>query len=266
MVTNESANVAAGRGRILLADDDEQFRQGLGALLRREGYDCQCAADAPQALARLRASEFDALLSDIYMPGNAGLEMLEGVPQIAAGLPVILMTGRPTVESAVKSIKLCVAGYLVKPPELKELLPLLDKAIEGGRACRQISESRRRFEGWARDLGLVEKKIKEPAAADKVIPLAQYLQLMSSNFRSVLGDMEQTMDLLVRLRRGNDVFREQELLAVLKRTVETLEETRQSFKSKRLAKLRAELYSLLEESQAPGPVRKSSPAPELPDP
>ena len=182
-------------------------------------------------LALLRASEFDALLSDIYMPGNAGLELIEGVPQITAGLPVILMTGRPSVETAVKSMKFCVAGYLVKPPELKELLPLLDKAIEGGRACRRIVESRLRFEGWARDLGLVEKKFKEPAAADKTIPLAQYLQLMSGNFRSVLDDMEQTMGLLVRLRRGNDVFREQELLTVLKRTVEILEETRQSFKA-----------------------------------
>lgn len=263
-MTNEAANTVAGRGKILLADDDEQFRQGLAALLRREGYDCQCAVDASQALALLRASEFDALLSDIYMPGNAGLELIEGVPQITAGLPVILMTGRPSVETAVKSMKFCVAGYLVKPPELKELLPLLDKAIEGGRACRRIVESRLRFEGWARDLGLVEKKFKEPAAADKTIPLAQYLQLMSGNFRSVLDDMEQTMGLLVRLRRGNDVFREQELLTVLKRTVEILEETRQSFKSKRLAKLRAELYSLLEENRAPGPIQKQPAAPKRP--
>lgn len=164
-MTNEAANTVAGRGKILLADDDEQFRQGLAALLRREGYDCQCAVDASQALALLRASEFDALLSDIYMPGNAGLELIEGVPQITAGLPVILMTGRPSVETAVKSMKFCVAGYLVKPPELKELLPLLDKAIEGGRACRRIDRRcgnyrslRGHFGGWVAGCGPVRSE------------------------------------------------------------------------------------------------------------
>jgi YesN/AraC family two-component response regulator len=242
-------NSTSPRARILLADDDTLFRTGFARLLQSEGYDCVCAADAAQALEFLRTSRFDALISDIFMPGNVELELIQSIPQIAAGLPVILLTGRPTMDTAVKSVNLSVAGYLVKPPDLAELRRLLDKAIEAFRACQKIAENRGRFEQWARDLGRLEKTLKDSNSSDKVLPVAQYLHLMSMNFAIMLDDMERTMELLSRWKTSDVVFREKELIEVLQRTIEVIERTKQSFKSKRLGRLRAELQLLLQQRQ-----------------
>lgn len=239
-----------GRGRVLLADDDALLRTGLMSLLRADGFDCVGVGSAEEVLALLREDEFEALIADIYMPGNARLELLERLPQVAVGLPVILLTGRPTVETAVDSVNLAVAGYLIKPPKMAELRGLLDKAIEGYRSCRKLQKHRQRFAKWARDLALVEKALREPQAAQKAMPTTQFLQRMSSNFTSLLDDMEQTLGLLVRLRNSGKVFREQELVGLLQRTVGVLEQARQSFKSKRLARLRSEIKTLLGENSA----------------
>src|ERR1700759_4145454 len=102
----------ASRGTLLLADDDETIRTGLSELLRRHGFECEVAANGTDALAKLRETSFEALLSDMHMPGNVGLELIENVPQIAAGLPVILLTGRPSVASAARSLRLSVTAYL----------------------------------------------------------------------------------------------------------------------------------------------------------
>lgn len=99
-------------GPLLFADDDTAVREGLSELLRRVGFEVVGAASAAEALDCLAAKEFDALVSDIHMPGNSGLELIANVPQIAAGLPVILLTGRPSVETAARSVRLAVTPIL----------------------------------------------------------------------------------------------------------------------------------------------------------
>jgi len=60
--------------RILIADDEETFLQSMGALLRREGYACDCVRDAREAATALEQAAYDLLITDIYMPGNAELD------------------------------------------------------------------------------------------------------------------------------------------------------------------------------------------------
>ena len=115
---------AANKGRVLIADDDEAFRTATKAFLRRQGFDCENAKDASTAIEMLRNSDFELLISDINMPGNAGLELVEKLPDIAAALPVILLTGHPSVQSAARSVRLQVVAYLVKPCDADELLSL----------------------------------------------------------------------------------------------------------------------------------------------
>ena len=174
-------------GRILLADDDDLFREALATRLRRDGYECVCAASAQEALEHLRATEFDTLISDIYMPGNVGLELIEQVPQVAAGLPVVLMTGRPSVETAVKSVNLSVVGYLTKPVELEPMRALLRRSVESFRCYRNVTGSRERLEAWAKNLARIERSLRDPATPDKAAPVAQYLQLMAANLMSHPG-------------------------------------------------------------------------------
>ncbi|MBI5380645.1 MAG: response regulator [Opitutae bacterium] len=234
-----------GAGRLLLADDDHFFREGLATRLRREGFECVCVASAEAAVAALRSSEFETLLSDIYMPGNTRLELLQDAPQIATGLPIILLTGQPSVETAVKSVKLSVAGYLLKPPEWPELLALVHESVGRYRSYRNIAGSRQRLQQWVHDLQAVEHSLRDTPATHRATPAAQYLQMMTVNLLAVLGEMEATLRQLQQAEKAQTGGREQELLAALEETVAVLLQTRQNFKSKRLGHLRQTLEGLL---------------------
>jgi two-component system NtrC family sensor kinase len=117
-------------GRILIADDEETFVNSMADLLRREGYECGCAPNAIVAAELLRSNDYDLLIADIKMEGNFELELIQDLPQIAAGMPVILVTGYPSLKSAIQSVQLPVVAYLVKPFEFKELLEQVEKSIK----------------------------------------------------------------------------------------------------------------------------------------
>ena len=117
------------RGVVLLADDDAGFREMTRLLLTRNGFECDAVASGQDVEAALRAREYELLVSDIDMPGNRDLRVVASLPQLQAGLPVILVTGAPTVESAVRSVGLSVAAYLVKPLVAEVFLELLTGSI-----------------------------------------------------------------------------------------------------------------------------------------
>jgi DNA-binding NtrC family response regulator len=121
---------------ILIADDDAAFRMATRAYLRQHGYDCEVAPDGTVAADLLRSLPFDLVISDINMPGNRGLEFIENLPHVAARLPVILLTGYPSAQSAARSERLDVVAYLVKPPEPEQLLEFVDKGVAKFRAGR----------------------------------------------------------------------------------------------------------------------------------
>jgi len=115
--------------RILIADDEESFLYSTADILRREGYECSCASDARAAMEMLKEESYDLLIADIKMQGNSDLEFIKNLPQIAEGLPVILVTGYPSLNSAIESIQLPVVAYLVKPFELNDLLVRVKDAV-----------------------------------------------------------------------------------------------------------------------------------------
>src|SRR5207244_2354984 len=108
-----SSLIMSDVARILIADDEETFLQSMGALLRREGYACDCVRDAREAAAALEKVAYDLLITDIYMPGNAELEFLHDLQSRGAIIPVIVVTGYPSVPTAVASLRLSVVDYLI---------------------------------------------------------------------------------------------------------------------------------------------------------
>ena len=108
-------------GRILIADDEETFLHSIADLLRREGYECTCTEDAHSAIQILRENPHDLLVADIKMPGNTELEMFHNLPESAKGMPIVLVTGYPSLRSAIESVNLPVISYLVKPVDAVEL-------------------------------------------------------------------------------------------------------------------------------------------------
>jgi DNA-binding NtrC family response regulator len=125
--------------RILIADDEPLYRETTAEFLRDEGFTCICVEDADDAIDVLKNHSFDLILSDLNMPGNLKFELLKEGRQKYSHIPMIIITGVPSVPSAIESVKLGIADYLLKPVKLDDLLVAVQRAIEG-------NESRASFE------------------------------------------------------------------------------------------------------------------------
>ena len=115
--------------KILVADDDPLCCDYLVSLLGQEGYSCISVPDARAAAVRLRRDDFDLLISDIKMPGNRSLELLRALQEAASKMPVILLTGHPSLRTAVPAVTLEVTAYLVKPVSSEVLLQWVRHAL-----------------------------------------------------------------------------------------------------------------------------------------
>ncbi len=232
-------------GRVLFADDDEQFRIGLGKLLKKAGFECDFAGTAAEAIELLKIKEYDALLSDINMPGNVGLEMIESVPAINEGLPVILITGNPTVATATRSVRLRVMAYLTKPPNFGELCTLLKSAVAERQSLQILKGSRRRLQDWDHEIEHIQKLLQQAPTADRHSAMQSYLRL---NLRNLVVGLVELEHLLIHEggRLGTDeLVQKQELATAVRKTIGVLEKTRDHFKSKELGELRKELETLV---------------------
>lgn len=119
----------SGQPRVLLVDDDDAVRTAYARVLRAAAFDVRPAADGPSALGLLSSSAFDAVVSDISMPGMDGVQLLREVRRRDRDLPVILMTGMPTLESATSAIDYGVMKYLMKPVEASVLAESVQRAV-----------------------------------------------------------------------------------------------------------------------------------------
>ncbi len=124
------------QARVLLADDEESFLGSTAELLRRSGYMCEVARDASEALHVLRTLPIDAMVTDLRMPGNADLRLLTEAKTEFPLLPVIVITGYPSVATAVAAVRVAAVDYLTKPFEFAELLTTVRRAIARGRLAR----------------------------------------------------------------------------------------------------------------------------------
>jgi two-component system nitrate/nitrite response regulator NarL len=125
--------------RLLLADDEETFRNSISVLLRREGYECDVASSAGEAIERLTEHPYDLLITDLRMPGNTELELLKAA---GGALPVIIVTAYPSLPTAIEAVRFAVVDYLVKPFDFEELLRAVRRALETRNATRMLESLR----------------------------------------------------------------------------------------------------------------------------
>ncbi|MBX3420073.1 MAG: sigma-54-dependent Fis family transcriptional regulator [Pirellulaceae bacterium] len=115
--------------RILIVDDEPLFLQTTCQLLQKEGANCQTAVDAATALLALANADFDLILTDLNMPGNLRWELLQAGRQRWSHVPMIVITGVPSLPSAIESLRLGVTDYLLKPVGFPELLASIRRAL-----------------------------------------------------------------------------------------------------------------------------------------
>ena len=116
--------------QILVVDDEEIARTNLEYILRKEGHQVTTAANGLEALEKVKAQEFDVVLTDLKMEKMDGIQLLESVKQIAPHTEIVMVTGYATVSSAVDALKKGAAHYLSKPIKLDELRATVREIID----------------------------------------------------------------------------------------------------------------------------------------
>ncbi len=115
--------------RILIVDDESNIRELLEEILSEEGYEVATAEDADSARGAYSRQSFDLVLLDIWMPDVDGITLLREWAQAGELVPVVMMSGHGTVDTAVEATRLGAIDYLEKPVSLAKLLRTVDKAL-----------------------------------------------------------------------------------------------------------------------------------------
>ena len=130
------------RQRILVVDDNLEMARTLAVGLLDRGYDAVAVGSGRQALDRLEAETFDAVVTDLRMPDVDGLEILSASRKLDPDRPVIVMTAYSAIDTAVESIRQGAHHYLTKPFKQDELVIFLERALEQVRVRNEASALR----------------------------------------------------------------------------------------------------------------------------
>jgi EAL domain-containing protein (putative c-di-GMP-specific phosphodiesterase class I) len=116
------------KGRILIVDDEPTLRRVYARMLRASGYTVEEAANGKQAVRLIRDTAFNVIVSDIGMPGIDGVELLRQVRERDLDVPVLLITGQPAVETAIRAVEYGAIRYLLKPIDEKTFVENVELA------------------------------------------------------------------------------------------------------------------------------------------
>lgn len=245
--------------RILLADAEDTFRRSTARLLAQEGYHCDCAQDSQEA-SRLLTSRHDALITEIRMPGNMPFEFLREVRTRFPSLPIVIVTGHPSAQTAIEALRLACTDYLLKPVDWQELLRAVNQAVEKVRYLRMIEVARDETDRMGTSLEYLREMMSRSGTTANGKELAWSLEaflsqsvgqtpVLAAGIRAVMagesgGGVEGQADVCRSLRCPRlDAYRE-----ALECTVEVLAETKYSFRSEELGLLRNKIEQLLREA------------------
>jgi len=135
--------------RLLIVDDEADSREAMAELVGRWGYEVATASDGTEALRRAAEWHPDVILTDLVMPGLDGLWLLRALRTELPDCPVVLLTGRGTIQTAVQAIKEGAYDFIEKPLEVPRLRLVLDRALEKKETLREVQLLRRRLAALA---------------------------------------------------------------------------------------------------------------------
>src|SRR5437867_5787244 len=148
-------------GRILLVDDDTALLHALSQAvsLRMTAVQVDTSDSALQALELIQAQDYDAIVSDIKMPGMDGLTLLSRIQQVRPETPTLLITGHGEHDLAVQALRGGAYDFVQKPIDRDYFVASLERAIELRRLERRVDEQRHALERHARVLEHVDDGI-----------------------------------------------------------------------------------------------------------
>ena len=141
---------------ILVVDDEKSICELLEITFRKEGYRVETTHNVEGAKRKLESQIFDIIISDVRMPGEGGVDLLKFTKEIAPDCFFLLITGVPTVETAIAAINSGADRYVIKDHELVDQLR---------RAVREVSENLR----WKKEAGYLRRELRRLTGLDNII-------------------------------------------------------------------------------------------------
>ncbi|MCU1287393.1 MAG: response regulator receiver (CheY-like) modulated metal dependent phosphohydrolase [Acidobacteriales bacterium] len=164
--------------RVLVVDDEPQMRSALQAALEPRADFLRTVASAHEALNAIESGEYDIVISDMYMPGASGLDLLNLAQQSHWDVAVILITGRPEVEEVVSAMRMHVSDFLFKPLKIETLTDSLDRTFH-----RLLSKREARDYRTSLETSLQRRTLDETA-----------LSYLETNYSATLNSLVAALD------------------------------------------------------------------------
>jgi len=167
-----------GAMNILVVDDESVIREGLTRILEGGGYAAETAKNGHAAIELLQQKEFDLIITDLKMPGMNGFEVLNAVKILQPDVPVIMITGYATVETAVEAMKSGTVDYITKPFAPDQILEKVQRALEQKTTSVEDLCVKKEldchhgfdhFVGESREMQKIYRRILQVAATDSTV-------------------------------------------------------------------------------------------------
>ncbi len=161
--------------KVLVVDDEPNIVRSLKGVLEDEGYEVVSAASGESALEELRKEIPDVVLLDIWLPGMDGLEVLQRIKETSPALPVIIISGHGTIETAVRATRMGAFDFVEKPLSLERVLVSLQNALQVSRLesenllWRQRAEKRYRITGQSPAIVRLREFIERAAPSNATV-------------------------------------------------------------------------------------------------
>ena len=166
---------------ILIIENEKAIRKTLGEILSYEGYKIDEAGDGEEGLKRFREKNYDVVLCDIKMPKIDGIEFLDKANEINPDVPIIMISGHGTIETAVEAVKKGAYDYVSKPPDLNRLLITIRNAMDKTDLVTETKVLRRKVIKVEEMIGESAPIIKIKETIDKVAPTDARVMIMGEN-------------------------------------------------------------------------------------
>ena len=167
--------------KILVVDDEQAIRKTLKEILEYEKHNVDLAKDGFEAVEKAKKNQYDLVLLDIKMPKMDGIEVLEELQKINPELPVVIITGHGTVDTAVEALKKGAYDFLEKPLDLNRLLVAVRNALEKKDLVKETKRLRRKIRKTYELIGESEaiRQVKE--IIDRVAPTDARVLIIGEN-------------------------------------------------------------------------------------
>ncbi|MGH9442930.1 MAG: sigma-54-dependent transcriptional regulator [Thermoanaerobaculia bacterium] len=156
--------------RVLVIDDERGIRQTLTQILGDEGYAVEAVAEGTEALERLSRESFDLVFLDVWLKDKDGLAILDSLGERTASLPVVMISGHASVETAVKAVKSGAYDFLEKPLSLERVVLTAKKAIDHRDLREEVLRFRAKTSGDGELLGETSSMVRLKEEIARVAP------------------------------------------------------------------------------------------------